>query len=258
VTTVAATRASTLAKTLDDGFGLRAFDAATTLETVAANQDLLAALTLVRATPGEGSWRAYKPLHEDAQARRGKPEAQAGTNIHSVVQAIVEGVLPLGVDPVLLGDAQAVLDRLREVGLEPVTSEEFVVTLGLPELLAGTRDMLARAKDGRLVVVDVKSTSSLGSEGFRALAWSIQLAVYAHGRPYLGGEPTRDRWGRPRIDTAQVSAEEPQADRTVAAVVEVERGTGQTAIHRVDLVAGWEYAYLACRVRQARKAPVLL
>lgn len=258
MTTVAATRASTLAKTLDDGFGLRAFDAATTLETLANNADLLSALTLVRATPGEGSWRAYKPLHEDAQARRGKPEAQAGTNIHGVVQALVEGTMPLGVDPVLLGDAEAVLARLKVAGLEPVTSEEFVVTLGLPELVAGTRDMLARARDGRYVVVDIKSTSSLGGEAWRSLAWSIQLAAYAHGRKYLGGEPTRDRWGRPRIDLAQVSAEEPLADLTVAAVVEVERGMRQTAIHRVDLAAGWEYAYLACRVRAARKASVLL
>jgi hypothetical protein len=258
VSTTPATRASTLAKTLDDGFGLRAFDAATTLETVAANKDLLAALTLVRTTPGEGSWRAYKPLHEDAQARRGKPEAQAGTNIHSVVQALVEGTMPLGVDPVLLGDAEAVLARLTEAGLEPVTSEEFVVTTGLPELVAGTRDMLARGRGGRHVVVDIKSTSTLGGEKFRALAWSIQLAVYAHGRAYLGGEPRRDRWERPMIDLAQVADEDPRADLNVAAVVEVERGTGQTALHRVNLVEGWQYARLACQVRAARKAQVLL
>jgi hypothetical protein len=257
---IACTRPSTLAKVLDDGYGLQGYVAATTLATVARHKDLRDRLAITGAMADPDEWREFKALHEAAQERRGKPEAEAGTNVHRVMEGLVAGADLEGVVPAdVLCDAQAALDALAGVGMVPATSEEFVVNLdGLPEPYAGTRDMLARHEvSGWLVVVDLKTTAALGGESYRALSWSLQLAMYAHGRTY-DGPVTRDRWTRPVIDPAGVGDPNPEVNTSAGLVLEVERGTGRSAVHRVDLVAGWEYARLACQVRAARKAQVLL
>ena len=48
-----------------------------------------------------------------------------------------------------------------------------------------------------------------------------------------------------------------EMDASWGVVVEVERGTGRTELHLVDLDQGWRLAELACQVRAARKAKVL-
>jgi hypothetical protein len=263
---IACTRPSTLAKVLDDTFNLQAWVAATSLETVARHKDLRDRLGITAATVAASSpdsWRAFKPLHEAAQERRGKPEAEAGTNVHRVLESLangtevgdLEGVVPADV----LTDALAALSALRDLDMEPATSEEFVANLdGLPEPYAGTRDMLAlHEPSGWLVVVDLKTTGALGGAKYRALSWAMQLAMYANGHPYTG-TVERDRWDRPVIDPACLGTEGRRVNRQAGVVLEVERGTGRTEVHRVDLEAGWHYAALACHVRAARKAPVLL
>ena len=259
----ACTRPSTLAKVLDDGYGLQGYVAATTLATVARHKDLRDRLAITAATADPDEWREFKPLHELAQERRGKPEAEAGTNVHRAVQALVEqGEAVAEFMPAdVLADARAALAVLEDLGMRPVESEGFVVNLdGLPEPYAGTRDTLAlhEPSGGAFVVVDYKTTTALGSAQYRGLSWSMQLAMYGRGLPYLGeGEVARDRYGRPLVDPDLVGAEERHI-LPVGLVVEVERGTGRALAHRVDLEAGWAFARLACEVRAARKAPVLL
>jgi hypothetical protein len=261
---IACTRPSTLAKVLDDGYGLQAYVAATSLATVARHKDLRDRLgILATESPDADEWRSFKPLHEAAQERRGKPEAEAGTNVHKVMEGLVAGSDLEGlVAADVLCDARAALDALHALDMEPATSEEFVVNLDvLPEPYAGTRDLLALHKpSGWLVVVDLKTTHALGNEVYRALSWSMQLAMYANGQPYPLGpdEVPRDRWGRPVIDPDLVGEEERAVHEGAGIVLEVERGTGRTAVHRVDLHSGLEFARLACAVRAARKAPVLL
>ena len=257
MTTTAATRVSTLAKVLDDASGLHAFMAATTLESIVAHRDLLDRLPL---TTG-GDWRAFKPLHEEAQARRGKPEAGAGTNIHRVAEMLANGEDASLVEPGLLRDAQAVMAALERHGLEPVRTEEFVVTLGLPEVVAGTRDLLVRHRDtGLHYVADIKSTSRLGASAYRAVSWAVQLACYAHGEVYgpQGDEVTRDRWGRPLVDLDLLSGNMVEASHSRGYVVEVERGAARTQVHAVNLRSGWAWADLACQVRAARKDRTVL
>ena len=207
---VAATRASTLAKALDDSAGLMPYYAATTLQAIVSSPTLRTALGLVEFD-GVEDWRPFKPLVAQAQAQRGKPEADAGTNIHAVVQAIHEGREVFVADEVRR-DAQAALAALEARGLVLEGSEEFVVAQGLGELVAGTRDARARlvaAPDAPQVVVDFKSTSALGAARYRQVGWAIQVACYAHGVPYLPGEPDRDRWGRPLVDLDSLGAGPP-------------------------------------------------
>lgn len=249
-----ATRTSTLASALDDKGGLNAYEAATTLHTVASTPTLLTRLALV----GSDNWRDYKPLHIEAQKRRGKPEAEAGTNIHATVEALLNGQSLSGVDIGTIHSARLVLTTLREAGLHPVGVEEFVVTLGLPELVAGTRDLLCQ-KDGSeaLVVVDIKTTSTIGNARLKATSWAIQTAVYANGLPYTEAF-TRDSFGRPKIDRWLVGEESRLIDKERAYIVEVGRDDGEAAIHTLDIVRGLELARLACEVRLARKHPPLI
>jgi hypothetical protein len=194
----------------------------------------------------------------EAQAQRGKPEADQGTNIHLVVQALVEE-RPVLVDPVTLADARAVLAALEARGLTPVGSEEFVYSEGLSEPLAGTRDLRC-VVEGRPkhVAVDIKSTSAISPIKYGQVSWAIQLSGYAHGKPYPAKDLVRDQWGRPMIDLTKVEVmPEYEMDTSWGVVVEVERGTGRTELHLVDLEQGWALAEEACRVRAARKAKVL-
>jgi hypothetical protein len=255
-----ATRVSTLSKVLDDMNGLLAYTAATTLQQVGAHRDLRGSLGVLAAQHGvDADWREFKGLHEEAQRRRGKPEAQLGTNVHEVMAAIQTGTeVEAFADPSDVADARAALALLESLDLEPVGSEEFVVVEGLRELVAGTRDMLARYRGSdRFCVVDLKTSSKPGDERYKALGWATQLALYAHGRPYL--DPVeRDRWGRPRIDLDLVCEEGRAIDVERGLVVEVIRGTGEATPHWLDLRIGWAAADLGCRVRTARKTPVLL
>lgn len=257
-----ATRASTLAKALDDANGLMDYYAATTLQAVASSPTLLARMGLVEFD-GVLDWRPFKPLAQEAQRQRGKPEADAGTNIHAVVEALHAG-RPVMVPDEVMADAQAVLDALRALGRRPVATEQFVFTPGLPEPVAGTRDMLvARDGGGMAQVVDVKSTSNLGNARFRAVSWAVQLAVYANGVVYpRPSDDDRDRWGRPPIHQTVLDQAVAQTaipvDTTAGLVVEVERGTAQVQVHQVDLGAGWTLANLACQVRAARKSNPIL
>lgn len=250
---VACTRPSTLAKTLTDSFGLTAYGAATTLEMLALHDDLRNRLTVIEP----GTWRPYKALHEQAQQRRGKPEAEQGTNIHMTVAALFRGRVPAGLDPTVLRDAENVLDALDAHGLEVVDSEQFVVALDtFPEPLAGTYDLKVRNRRTKaLQVVDLKTTASEGNAKYRAMEWAIQLACYGHGLPY-SGEPGRDRWERPVIDPALVEMPAEDVDTSVGYVVEVVRGSEHSPItvHEIDLGFGLAAGRLACEVRAARKA----
>jgi hypothetical protein len=257
--TFPATRASTLAKALDDKGGLMDFHAATTLQQIARTPTLRQQMALVKPAD-DLDWRAFKPLVTKAQTMRGKPEADAGTNIHSVVEAIVRGQSLDFVDAALWKDARAVLGVLEGLGLTPVGAEEFVYLAGLPEPTAGTRDLrCAPASGGPHVIIDTKSTTDLAKDSLRlsGVSWAIQLAVYALGSPYPTEGLVRDRWGRPMIDPALVGTlERPAVSASVGVVVEVARGTGEARPHIIDLEAGYSLAEEACRVRAARKVDV--
>lgn len=256
MSTFPATRISTLAKALEDKGNLMPYYAATTLQVVATTPTLLTRLALVEHE-GALDWRPFKPLVEEAQRQRGKPEADQGTNIHLVVQALVEERAVM-TDDATMADARAVLAALQERGLDPVGSEEFLYAGGLTEPLAGTRDLRCQVADrDQHVAVDIKSTSALTPIKYGSVSWAIQLAGYAHGKPYPTEDLVRDGWGRPMIDPTLIQEPDYEMDLAWGVVVEVERGTGRTEFHRVDLDQGWALAEQACQTRAARKAKVL-
>jgi hypothetical protein len=245
------TRPSTLAKALDAmSDGLLDYSAATAIQAVMANDDLLNQARLIDPS---GHWRSFKPLVKQAKERRGKVEANQGSTIHGAVEALVQGRDLSHMPDEVLKPARLVLDELDALGVEVVRTEQFVAALGLwPEDLAGSCDLVLR-HDGRLYVGDVKTVETVGKNTrFSAMAWTCQTTIYAHGLPLFEGyEPQRDRWGRPQVDTSLVGAWSEPMSLENSLVLEVARDASGIASHELDLDA--DLVRLACEVRAARK-----
>lgn len=262
------TRATTIAKALDDTTGLIEWKREQTLRGVAASPDLQALLASVGAKAPKGQIREIAQQGEDRAAA--SSAANMGTAIHAVVGLIIAGdndALALAPESVRR-DAQAVVDLLTGLGLQPVVLEQFVVVSDLDEAIGGSFDILAINPRGRSVIVDVKTidagTSLANKVRYSGLAWAIQEAIYSHGTPYVG-EIERDRWTRPVIDdeAANFVRWASLADRIASApdmrhglIVAVGRGTGVAQAVRTDLQAGWEAAAVAVSVRSWRKAKI--
>jgi len=254
VSTQPATRPSTLAGAMEDKSGLMPYIAASTLRTVAKNDDLMTRLALVKDT----GWKAFRPLYDEAEKRNDATAASDGTNIHMVVEALHGGVNISRIPEPARSDGKAVYDFIHNNGFEILASEMFVVTQGLPELCAGTMDLLLRHVVSDTVIVgDTKSVAEITNERYKVMSWAIQTGVYAHGLPYLSNEPSRDRWGRPMVDLDRVGEwSHFDINQDWALIIQVERGTAKIEPVWIDINEGWKYAQLACAVRAARKSGV--
>ena len=245
------TRPSTVAKALDSmSDGLMDYGAATVVQSIMANADLL---NRARLVPTDAHWRAFKPLVTEAKARRGKVEASEGTAIHAVVEALVQGRDVSGLPDEVVKPARLVLAELEALGVEIVRTEQFVAALGTwSEDMAGSIDLVGK-HDGRLYVVDTKSVEQVGKNTrFSAMAWACQTTIYSRGLPLPEGyEPKRDRWGRPIVDLDLIERWPLPMDQSNALVIEVARDASGVASHELDLDP--DLVDLACRVRAARK-----
>jgi hypothetical protein len=248
-TSFTATRPSTLAGALDDKGGLFTYMGATALQAISRSRAFLDRLAM---TDSE-DWRDYRDIYEDAQTQRGTPEAEHGTNVHAAIERIINGTDPSRIPARLRADALAALDALSDAGLTPVVSEQRVVTAGLPELLAGTRDLLVTDVHGNVFVGDIKTVRDKGASKYKSVSWAIQLAVYARGNVYDGPDFPRDRWGRPIVDPSFIDLAPHDVSPTTGFVVEVVRDSAVAVVHEIDLVKGWAAAEFACQVRDLRK-----
>jgi hypothetical protein len=246
---ITCTRASTLASALDDKSGLiySGYFQATALRTLAQHRPSQARLALVNSD----DWHDYVPLHQDLEAIGGKREANEGTNIHAVVQALAQGHDVSAVPEPTRSDGLAVWAYIHEQGWRVVESEAFVANMAHAEPLAGTLDLML-AKGDHHFVGDIKTVGKASEGSKKALAWSIQTAIYAGGQPY-DGEVVRDRWGRPLVETDLITGWPFQVLQDTAVVLEVVRGKALVRPVWLDLAKGRHYADIACNIRTLRK-----
>jgi hypothetical protein len=146
----------------------------------------------------------------------------------------------------LRADAEAYGAALKAQGLTPLAGEMFVVNDAVTS--AGSFDRLVATADGLPAILDVKTINADKDAEYacryNGVAWSIQIATYAHARPY-DGIFGPSQW-------SDYDLPDPGLEKGWVAVIR--RGAGTCDLVEVDLVAGWRMAQLAASVRDARKS----
>jgi len=247
------TRATTLAGTLDDRYGLEKWGNRNVVLGIAARPDLYALAASCTPEDKEQLGRIVEQAQEAAKSRSG---ANLGTALHRLTERIDRGEI-LDVPKEWKPDIDAYCQTLADTGVRilPEWIERVVVT---PQYgAAGTLDRLVHV-DGRFMVADLKTGKDAVSYGMGDIA--IQLAIYANATHAWIGDAEkvpRDRFGRYELPDP---AEEPDAyeilpnvDLERALVIHLPVGQGECTLHEVDIQAGREAIDLALAVRAWRK-----
>lgn len=234
------TRATTLAKTLDDPTALTDWKLRTALVGLTLRPDLHQLVASHRDDKATLKRAAQDALDAGNTAQA----ATHGTSLHRWAELADLGKL----DP---ADPAAPHDRIRTyrqacaaAGLEILPDLiERIVTV--PQVhghnldVAGTFDRIVKVPDGRLMVADLKTGSWVGG-----LEWATQLALYGNAETIY----TPTEWGGQHEPM-------PDVDKTTALVIHLPQDTNppECTIYTVDIAAGWAAVKTALDVRAWRR-----
>lgn len=233
-------RATTVAKTLEDGGGLIPWKAAMAMTGMMRMPGLRTKFeALYSKNPDKGPWyggdeskTAVKHLVEEcAKAGGATDRADLGTALHAIVEQINRGETPTISQDATRGDVAAYQAKLAEYGIA-IAPGFIETTVVLDQYrIAGTADIgCARIPGYGYVVADLKTGSNLD---YSSQSIAVQLAQYAHGdAAYRQGDAvdgSRDE----RLPVADVRQD-------VAVVIHLPAGEGRCELYEVDIAAGWE------------------
>lgn len=231
------TRASTMAKALDDLSNLMAWRQRMTAVGLLRRPDLMTRVAGALANGTPDDWPVKRELNkvcaEATEAAGASSAASTGTGIHALVEAIANGREPEYVPTDVAPRLDAYREAIDRAGVTVIGTEQFVVNDEVKA--AGTFDQLIRLPGGRVVVGDLKTGKS---EASYPLAVCIQIAVYAHGLRY-------------HLDTHERTPIHPDLDPTTGVLIHMPP-SGGCSLYRLDLSVGWEAAQLAAKVREVR------
>lgn len=222
-------RPSTVAKSLDGAGGLPAWRGRMVLQGIARDPTLADA-----AFAAVGDVGRLKVIEARAfEYGGGTRAASIGTELHRLTCRVDTGLMKVSdiTDEGLRADVEGYRAALEERGLEPVAAEFFCVNE--KHGVAGTCDRLYRTRDGRLIVGDLKTSSS--DTKWLLAPTAIQVACYAYGTPC---EPDGTELGWPA-----------GFDPRVGALVHLPQGTGRATLHALNLETGRQGLRLALSVR---------
>lgn len=182
------TRATTIAKTLDDTFHLEKWKQRQLMSGLSRSDDLTAKVRT--AVLSEASKGVMDGLAEDAMIAAGSAEAsEFGTAVHAWLESIDHGlVLPAHVPKMYQLHVRHYLSRLAAHALTPLPQYTERIVLNSKAKAAGTLDRVYADADGRLILGDVKTSKSLD---FGYLSFAVQLAVYEGADYMLSTDGTR-------------------------------------------------------------------
>lgn len=232
------TRATTVAKALDDTSSLMKWGKRMTAIGLAARPDLTA---LVAAADNDDRQTIDELCERAAEAGGATIRRDLGTALHSLLEqhwTDPSHVMPAG----YAADAAAVDAALAAAGLTVVDGLHERVIVHDTHRIAGRPDLVV--SDGTTsYIADVKTGSSIR---YGALGWAVQLAIYATADAmYLQGDAP-DGSEDERLPWADVSTE-------WAVIIHVQPGSGECTLHRLDLLIGAEALTLALHVREIRR-----
>lgn len=231
------TRATTVAKALDDQTALIAWKSRVTAEGLAARPDLYAQIDDVK-----NDRKQFNQLVEKAAEAGGATvRRDLGTQLHSILErAFTDNTYEPPAAHV--DDVQAVRDALRTHGYRvmPEYCEQICVNDTLK--VAGTFDLVLQnlTEPSHMLIADIKTGSNVT---YGALAFAVQLSIYANADAlYVQGE---------KADGSQDERHPmPDVDDHQALILHVEPGSGICTVHHLNLDYG--LVELAVEVRKLR------
>ena len=235
------TRATTVAKALDDTSSLMAWGERMTAIGLARRPDLLAQVDDIADDK-----TALNRLCTTAKEAGGATiRRDLGTALHSILER--SWTEPDYTPPAAhVDDVRAVHDALDAAGFEVVDGMNERIVVNDTHQIAGTFDLILRHRDGTQHIADIKTGSSVK---FGALGFCVQLSIYAAAdNLYTQGAAA---------DGSQDHREPmPDVSTTDAVIIHVEPGSGVCTLHRLTLSP--QLLDLAIQVREARKLRDLL
>ena len=238
-------RATTIAKALDDTSNLAAWGKRMTALGLASRPDLLAMVQTTDATDKKALDRLCESASEagGATARR-----DLGTALHKMFEqsCVTPGYKP---PATYAADITAIHTTLREAGLQVVDEcSELMVVIDKHQI-AGMADLIVeRISDGELFIADLKTGSSVA---YGALGWAIQLSIYANAdNIYIQGQA---------VDGSEdLRAPMPAVNKAQAFIIHCEPESGACSLHTLNIERGFQALECAMEVREWRKARKLL
>lgn len=236
---VAHTRVTTVAKAMDDGYGVTDWKVRTTALGFAIDPILHGQLcALVPETPDALDKYALDKLCDKAKTKAGGDDARDNGNILHAASEHVDRGRKLHMPDTYQRDIDAYQQRLDELEIRivPELVERHIVVPGLAEPIAGKADRFVEF-GSTLKVFDLK-TGKVGSYSW--LAFAIQLALYSRGKTFYNAK-------------TKTHEPMPEIDQDVGMICHLPAGQAKCDIYFVDLNLGWEAAQHALAVRAWRK-----
>jgi len=230
------TRATTIAKTLDDTSSLMSWGERMTAIGLARRPDILAQIS-----DAENDKTALNKLCQQAKEAGGATiRRDLGTALHSILER--SWTDPDYTPPAAhIDDVTAVHAAIETAGYRIVDGMNERIVVNDTHRIAGTFDLMLEHHTGRRVIADIKTGSTVAYSG---LSFATQLTIYANadhlytqGANPDGSEDYRDPL--PEVDTSH------------AIIVHVEPGSGKCTLHRLTLDP--TILDLAMTVRNVRK-----
>lgn len=236
------TRATTVAKALDDSGGLLSWGKRMVALGLAQRPDLVA---LVATTSNADKKTLDGICERAAEAGGATIRRDLGTALHGMLEKSWSDPTFVAPDP-YGSDVRAVHDALASARLRVVDGFAERMIVHDRHQIAGTFDLLVEDETGHRYVADIKTGSSL----LGALAFAVQLFIYADADALYNQGAAADGSEDTREPMVEVSLEK-------AVIIHVQPGSGVCELHWLDLIIGQAALELAVDVRQMRKAKPL-
>jgi hypothetical protein len=241
------TRATTIAKVLDEGGGLIPWKATMAVVGTLRRPGIRATWESLIAASGdpwyfspESKAKCRELVEEAAEAGGSTNRAEQGTALHAITALIDSGAVVHEVGAETMADLAAYTDTLAAYGIEVLRIETTVVLDTWQ--VGGTFDRIVRVPGYELpLIADLKTGSSLD---YSWQSFAVQLAIYAHGEAIYDQGPTAAEDERHPM---------PEVDQHTGLIIWLPAGEARCELHVVDLDAGWEGFEMSMAVRQWRK-----
>jgi len=230
------TRATTIANTLADRYGLEQWAKRNVALGIGARRDLYAQAAAAKPDDKTTLTRIVEQAEEAAASKAG---ANLGSALHRFTERIDAGE-DITVPEPWAQDVAAYQSTMaaNQVTVQPGWIEHILL---LPELgIAGTCDRLCTSPQWQSArIADLKTGQDVVKYGMTEIA--LQLAIYAHA----------DYWFD--TETGEVKPIRESIDQTWALVMHLPVGKGTCTIYEVNIAAGWQAVQLALDVRRWRQ-----